>query len=268
MPVPDGSLRASRVIVVFVTWSYRRALANWLASVRPAIVERTQIHAYGWLYPGVLRMRGLRVRTVSLRKPTRNDVFRDRVLATMKALKRGEEILICDADAIVLKDFWDELDKVEGRIVSSQGLGYPRVAGQAWGGFSLCCGFTLYRPHKLTIELLSSVRESQLDRDHDDQTALNIALLNNDVVWDFPGNSYQLQGPRSMVKAFPQALRGSIPSGQFAGMTITVLEHSKYQRIDDENAQESPTVVHAFPQSPGPKGIENTLRSHGLWVLR
>jgi hypothetical protein len=256
-----------RVVVVFVTWSYRKVLANWLAIAPPAIAEMTQIHAYGWLFPVLLRMRGLRVRTVSLRKPSRKDVFRDRVLATIQALRRGEEILICDADAIVLKDFWEELDGVEGAIVSSQGLGYPRVAGKAWGGFSLCCGFTLYRPHKLAIELLSSVCVSQLNSDHDDQTALNIALLNNDVAWDFPGNSYQLQGPRSMVKAFPQPLSGSIPSGQLAGLTVTVLEHSKYQRIEDENAQESPFVVHGFPQSSGPKGIENTLRSRGLWVI-
>lgn len=259
----------SRAVIVFASRSYRHILNNWIAVAPLRVSQQLIIHAYGFFYPVLLRLSGHRVVWVSIWRPTRSRIWRDRVKATLGYLALSVEVVVCDADAVVLEDFTDDLSAVEGDLLISQGVGHPKVAFWAWDGFTLCCGFAVYRPTPRTISLMQKVSAHSMGISYTDQSALNSVLLENGLVWDRPPTQYFLEDSRRKIRCFPDCLIGTIAEGDLSGLRVVLLPHASYRRMPNSVELTGPKVFHPSPQVGKGRGRGNkqSLRDNGLWRL-
>lgn len=255
-----------RVVVVFATWSYRHILTNWILVAPRQVRSELVVHAYGMFYPIFLRLFGHRVVWASMRRPTRSKIWLDRVQATLSYLERAVEVVVCDADAIVLRDFTDDLDAVEGDLIVSQGF-FPKAAFEAWDGFTLCCGFAVYRPSPRALILMRQVLDYSGAGRYDDQIALNSVLLENNLVWAPPRNQYFIEDSKRVARCFPENLVGIIPRGDLVGLRVVLLPHAVYRRMTNSSEVIEPKVFHPLPRQGKAKGVEQSLRENGLWRL-
>jgi len=256
-----------RAVIVFATWSYREILSNWVSVAPPRITQDLVVHAYGLLYPILLRRLGHRVVTVSRRRPTRSGLWRDRVMAILSYLELSVEVVVCDADAVVLTDFTDELSAVEGDLLVSQGVGHPKEVFNAWHGFTLCCGFAVYRPTDRTISLMRKVSAHSMGERYDDQTALNTVLLENNLVWDSSRTQYFIEDGKRKIRCFSENLIGTVSEGELLGLRVILLPHASYRRMPNSNESSNPKVFHPLPKVGKGKGVKQSLQENGLWWL-
>lgn len=264
-----GSNGGSRAVIVFASWSYRRILTNWIVVAPPRVSKQLIIHAYGFIYPVLLRLSGHRVAWVSMRRPTRSRIWRDRVKATLGYLALSVEVVVCDADAVVLEDFTDHINAIAGDLLVSQGVGHPKVTFKAWDGFTLCCGFAVYRPTERTINLMRKVSAHSLGKSYDDQSALNSVLLESGLVWDRPPTQYVLEDSRHKICCFPERLIGTIAEGDLSGLRVVLLPHASYRRMPNSVELTGPKVFHPSPRvgKRTVKRNEQSLKDNGLWRL-
>jgi hypothetical protein len=256
-----------RTIAVFATWSYRQILQNWIEAAPQSIKRQLVIHAYGTVFPLLLRLLGHRVSVVSIFRPTKSKIWRDRVKTTLNYLELGVELIICDADAVVLEDFTAEIDSIPGNVVASQGLGHPKAVFQSWDGFTLCCGFAIYRANETTIVLMKRVLDYEGSNEFDDQTALNSVLMNNNLIWEKPQANYFLEDEKRRIRCFPGILSGTVMEGDLSGLGVVLLPHSIYRRLPNSTESISPKVFHPIPGSRKRKENNIALKENGLWRL-
>ena len=263
----SGNHHRTRTIAVFATWQYRRILQNWIQVAPSSIRGDLVIHAYGMLFPLLLRLLGHRVSVVSIRRPERSKIWLDRVKAILRYLELGFEVVICDADAVVLEDFTAEIEALRGNIVASQAVGHPKAVFQIWDGFALCCGFAVYRANETTIILMRKVLAYAGSQKFDDQTALNSVLLDNNLVWERPKTQYHLEGGNRRIRCFPESLAGTITEGDLSGLEVVLLPHSTYRRLPNSTESISPKVFHPIKSARKRKRNETSLKENGLWRL-
>jgi len=260
-----GTNGGSHAVIVFASWSYRHILTNWLLLAPPRVSQQLFIHAYGFFYPVFLWLSGHRVVWVSMRRPTRAIIWRDRVKAILGFLVLSVEVVVCDADAVVLEDFTDDINAIAGDLLVSQGVGHPKVAFKAWDGFTLCCGFAVYRPTERTINLMRKVSAHSLGKSYNDQYALNSVLLENGLVWDPPSTQYILEDVKRKIRCFPESLAGTIADGDLSGLRVVLLPHTSYRRMPNYIELADPKVFHPYPVLGKGKGNNRSLKDNGLW---
>lgn len=256
-----------RAVIVFATWSYREILSNWISLAPLRIRQDLVVHAYGMLYPTLLRRLGHRVVTVSKRRPTRSEIWRDRVEAILKYLELSFEVVVCDADALVLMDFTDELNSVEGDLLASQGVGHPKTVFKVWEGFTLCCGFAVYRPTDRTISLMRKVSSHSMGKGYDDQTALNTVLLDNGLVWGSYRTQYFLENGNRRIRCFSENLNGTVFEGDLSGLRVVLLTHANFRRMPNSIESTKPNVFHPLPKVGKGKGVKQSLKENELWRI-
>jgi hypothetical protein len=183
-------------------------------------------------------------------------------------LREGFEVVNCDADAIIVQDFTGRIASLEGDLIISQGLGHPHSAFEQWGGFTLCCGFAVYRPSESTIELMKQVQRFESPGKYDDQTALNSTLLRHKLLWDKSSTSYNLPGARGQVTCFNTERRAKISSGSLAGLDVVLLPHAEFRRLPNKHEIREPLVFHPLPKMKGAAGVMATLKENHLWTKR
>ena len=225
------------------------------------------IHAYGMLFPLLLRLLGHRVSVVSIRQPTRPKIWLDRVKATLSYLELGVEVVICDADAVVLEDFTAEIDALKGNVVASQGVSHRTAVFRIWDGFNLCCGFAVYRANEISIVLVRKMLAYADSQKFNDQTALHSVLLENNLVWEIPKSQYHLEDSKRRIRCFPESLTGTITEGDLSGLVVVLLPHSTYRRFANSTESISPKVFHPIPSARQRKRIGASLKENGLWKL-
>ena len=217
----------------------------------------------------ILRLSGHRVVWVSMRRPTRSRIWHDRVKAILGYLALSVEVVVCDADAVVLKDFTDDVNALEGDLLVSQGVGHPKVVFKAWDGFTLCCGFAVYRPTERTISLMREASAHSMGKSYDDQTALNSVLRKNGLVWDPPPTQYFIEDGKRKIRCFPESLTGKIVEGDLSGLRVVLLPHANYRRMPNSTELTGPKVFHPSPRARvwNGKGNRQSLKDNGLWRL-
>jgi hypothetical protein len=219
-------------------------------------------------YPMFLRLSGYSVVWLSIRRPSRSKIWRDRVNAILRHLELSIEVVVCDADAIVVGDFTEDLNSIEGDLIISQGTGLPKVAFEAWGGFTLCCGFAVYRPEARTLSLMRKVSGYSEANHYDDQIALNSVLLDNKLVWGQPRTQYFIENGKRRIRCFSEELIGTVPEGDLKGLRVVMLPHSTYRRMPNSLELAEPKVFHPLPEvRKVARGVKQSLRDNGLWRL-
>lgn len=256
-----------RVVIVFATWTYRKILKNWVTIAPRSVSKNLVIYAYGLFYPTVLRLLGHNVMWISIRTPTRSKIWRDRVKAISNQLHNSAEVVVIDADALVLSDFTNEIDQIEGDVVISQGVGHPQSSFYAWSGFTLCCGFAVYRATEKTKRFMTKVAAFSGATGYDDQLSVNQVFLDNNLVWEQTSAQYFIQDEKRRIRCFPEGLVGTIPEGDLSGLKVFLLPHASYRRMPNNLENINPKVFHPLPKVQGAKGVTQSLKENGLWRL-
>jgi predicted ATP-grasp superfamily ATP-dependent carboligase len=148
----------------------------------------------------------------------------------------------------------------------SQGTGLPKSAFEAWGGFTLCCGFAVYRPEAKTLSFMRKVAGYSGAKQYDDQIALNSVLMDNKLVWEQPRTQYFIENGKRRIRCFPEELTGIIPEGDLTGLRVVLLPHSTYRRMPNSLELSEPKVFHPLPDvRKVARGIKQSLKDNGLW---
>lgn len=105
-------------------------------------------------------------------------------------LESGVNVLLCDIDAIIIKNPSSTLNN--GNEITFQRVVYfPKPLAIIWG-FTVCCGFVAFRASTEIVNLLDRVINIQKTVSSD-QLALNLALWEYNVEWALNRNSIEAE---------------------------------------------------------------------------
>lgn len=248
--------------LVFATPRYWRVLLNWWIRASISTRKSTIIYSYGPIFTALAKLLG-ETRMVRRRNRSIEELWRDRLEKSLHHLELGQQVVLCDLDAIVEQDFVPTIENVTGDIVSSQGTSFPREAHKEWG-FVLCCGFMVFRPTESTRVFLKRALSFPGDK-FTDQKAINLVLLEAKVKWDLPNDSYQITEQGKTITCFESPVSGRANDGGVNELHVQMLPHSQFRRLPNSKELKTPTVFHPLPIVQGPKGIVRTLKANSLW---
>jgi hypothetical protein len=96
-------------------------------------------------------------------------------------LERNLNIILCDIDALIVKplpfEYFENYDIAFQRI-----LYLPKSLVQIWG-FAACTGFVWFKSSNIIIDIIKNCIAIQ-KKIYSDQVALNIALWNENLIWN------------------------------------------------------------------------------------
>jgi hypothetical protein len=200
-----SALSKALFIVTFIDGDFVPLFLNWLVHVRNVCVECeaylrvvcmdevSKIHLQRLLIPCIYQSIGNSALNISPRlrvgRKYAMNVWLARVDFMISLLASGSDILICDVDAIWLRNPMKTLLRVanDSDIVAGKGW-YPIELHKLWGS-TLCLGFAYFKSSAFTIALLKEVSQlmkyEQLDPDRvDDQYSVNRVLHSWGVSWN------------------------------------------------------------------------------------
>lgn len=107
-----------------------------------------------------------------------------RVYVWSELLKKGFDICNVDLDTRWYRNPLPLLNSLASNhdIIAAPGTFFPKVAYQKWN-FVLCCGFVYFKSTKNVINWVDKMLWPYVQKYEDDQKALNIALLDNNIRW-------------------------------------------------------------------------------------
>ncbi len=246
------------LIVTFVTTSFLTLFDNWHAHLRA--LGRTRILAVAMDATAVdaLAARGVAVLRHGF-DGSLGDFWARRLPVFAALAEGGIDFIHSDLDAVWLRDpipmCWEQQT---GDLVFSQGTFHPEAAFQHQG-FVLCCGWFAVRAGPATAGFFHAVA-ARAARERDDQTAINLILLEAGTIWDTGAQEgYRQDYAGRGFTAFPQPLRGSCSP---LGLEIVLLPHLWIPRLAMRTAE---TLV-AHPVSPRPPADKPpVLAALGAW---
>lgn len=259
-PAPEKATN-NRVWIVFSTSSYWSVARNWFKTAKTGDVEVTH-YVYGRFYYLLSRFFS---RTVLLgnRNPRISDLWRNRLERVLHHIELGQEVILCDLDAMPLENPWPHLDKVRGDVVSSQGTVFPKNVHEAWG-YVLCCGFMLFRPTDQSKKFLRLALDYESDT-FTDQLAINNVLLREDIDWSDVTNLYEVEAMGRRITCSHGEISGTVKTGELCGLSISILPHAKFRRLPNEIEKTTPIMFHPLPARPGAAKVRERLKQLGLW---
>lgn len=192
-------------IVTFIGSDFLHLFFNWIAHIRSVCVEcDAQIHVVcmdevskRYLNRFSISCRYLSIENSVAKIPLRLRVGRKKTMNVWVAridylislLKSGSNILLCDVDAVWLRNPMITLLNAanDSDIVASKGW-YPIELHRSWGS-TLCLGFAYFKSSFFTIELLEEVsrlmKSERLDPNRiDDQYSINKVLHSWGITWN------------------------------------------------------------------------------------
>eukprot|EP01060_Flectonema_neradi_P034769 TRINITY_DN620_c0_g1_i2.p1 TRINITY_DN620_c0_g1~~TRINITY_DN620_c0_g1_i2.p1 ORF type:complete len:513 (+),score=88.67 TRINITY_DN620_c0_g1_i2:80-1618(+) len=181
----------------------------------------------------------------------KHKIWHLRWLAAMDIMALGLNIAFVDLDAIVVKNFFEEIHKIPTDVVAQRDFG-PNKAVAVWGN-SICMGFSYWRVGtRKRNEIIKNV-ERILQRSGDDQSSVANALLIEGV--RFPSRL----GPNDTI---PKV--GVSPTGY----SLAMLPLSSYTRKCPNGAIERDAHIIAHCVFGGTTLVKkNTIRKLGGWLL-
>lgn len=234
---------------------------NWFRVAH--IGQESVIHyVYGYGY-NVFANLFSNSKLVSPKSPQPSELWRNRLERVLHHLELGQEVTLCDLDAIPLKNLNTYIDRERGDLISSQGTVFPKTAHNAWG-FVLCCGFMVFRPTIASKNLVKRALNYQAEK-YTDQLALNNVLLQEQIEWSGFEGTYTVRSMGRAISCSKTTISGTINQGILAGLSVRMLPHEKFRRLPNLVESENPIMFHPLPEKPGAPNVIRRLRELGLW---
>jgi hypothetical protein len=213
-------------IIVFANYNYLLVLENWLEAVRRIDVSNFIIISLDEKLHNYLTDKNINSRL----RPCELDLGKlwiHRIEVIEELLCEGYDIIHSDADAIWLKNPIPYLNQIDSEMIFSQGTYWPADVYNRWK-FVLCCGFFYIKNTKNTLKFVKKLKE-RVRVDKDDQVSCNRELLEENIEWLIPKDSYTLEFRSKKFLCFNKPLQGK----SNLGTTIALLPHHKFQRIPE-----------------------------------
>ena len=222
-----NGLKKSRnpLIILFANYNYIHVLDNWIAaSSLIGVTNYLIISLDKKLYRHLVNKK-----VSTILRPCELDLGKlwiHRIDVIAELMKKGNNIIHTDADAVWLKNPMPYLNKIKSDIIFSQGTHWPNNVHAKWG-FVLCCGFFYLKNTVNTMKFIEKLVK-QVRKDKDDQVSCNNILLEDGVEWSIPKNTYTLSFRGSEFLCSKEILLGKTSS-----LEIALLPHEKFQRIPE-----------------------------------
>lgn len=178
----------------------------------------------------------------------RHHVWLSRMLVTEHVLSTGLDVLVCDLDAVWLRDPRQMLSTLLAKhtdIIVSRAFGIPRQLARKWGAVA-CMGFVYWRATASTHAVVNATLRFMRQTLPDDQAAFNAVL--DGWARDTLGPIYPVHSAGSLVGFRSDSVRVELLPTQ------TVYRHSRSSSIDLHDALSTPSmlVYHARPMEAKP----------------
>lgn len=165
-------------------------------------------------------------------------------------LQLNFDVLLMDIDALLLTDlpldFFSTVDIAFQRVFY-----FPKPIARVWN-FAACSGFVWFKSTSNTIQLLNMAIERQ-EKVYSDQIALNIALWESDIKWEYPQNKkkdYQAVAKSEGKDFFIQNHKNKIHGvSEESGLKVCALPTDSFWRNDFVPLEISNVIVF-HPNSP------------------
>ena len=157
----------------------------------------------------------------------------------------GLNVLNCDIDALFFKNPILEIN-LNSNIVFQRVVYFPKELAKRWG-FTVCGGFVAYRSSKQVSLFLERVHQIQHEVSSD-QLALNLALLESNVIWELEhrGIMTDEERMRNFISQADRIIRGHIPESK---ISLCALPATSFWRHDFIPFNLNKMIV-AHPNSP------------------
>lgn len=244
------------IILVFANSAYEEVLQNWLVAMNRLKITNYLVIALDKPLMKKLKQQGVSVEFQRCGS-NRAELWALRIRIIRNFVKRGRDVIHSDADAVWIKDPLPGLASRPEDLVFSQGTDWPENVYEKWG-FVLCCGLFMVRANRATRRFMSSWLK-RVVKDGDDQRSCNRMLMESELEWNLPAQSYLLESHRKTLRCFHEAVIGTNRE-----LTTSMLPHAWVQRVDDHVS--APAVMHPLSAKDA-TDIRDTLKEKGCWFL-
>lgn len=200
---------------------------------------------------------------VSIGKPCIGDliggglasIWRARLHIINNLLANGTSVLLTDADAVWIKNPMEFLKDAD--IVTQRGS-FPLQVGEQLGA-TACMGFAYFAGSPAVSNFFHEEVMTKFEHDHDDQKALNEALMDDGIYFD---HKLDFEQSRKID-------RGIIPAKEHRReLHVNFLDHYRFPRRCKAGTIHADTIVaHCLSSKHGPSKI-SSLKEHGLHWLK
>eukprot|EP01062_Namystynia_karyoxenos_P059204 TRINITY_DN50646_c0_g1_i1.p1 TRINITY_DN50646_c0_g1~~TRINITY_DN50646_c0_g1_i1.p1 ORF type:complete len:568 (+),score=92.97 TRINITY_DN50646_c0_g1_i1:46-1749(+) len=196
---------------------------------------------------------------VLVRKRTRETLWFARWALLVRLLQDGLDVLLSDADAIIIKHPKPSIITASEADLVAQRGSFPDWISDVWGA-AICMGFSLWRSTD-TTKRFAVYMHSVILGTGDDQVAVNVALQQLGIRWT--------EGKVGFVNS--SALSNGADKD---GFRVSLLPHNTFpRRCADVPAQQfspggSVVVAHCFQASKTGHAKKREAQQRGLWLLK
>eukprot|EP01062_Namystynia_karyoxenos_P065887 TRINITY_DN59940_c0_g1_i1.p1 TRINITY_DN59940_c0_g1~~TRINITY_DN59940_c0_g1_i1.p1 ORF type:complete len:608 (+),score=159.04 TRINITY_DN59940_c0_g1_i1:110-1825(+) len=197
------------------------------------------------------------------RKRTRDTLWFARWQLLVRLLNEGLDVLLSDADAIVLQNPKEAViaatSQDPGADIVAQRGSFPDWVSAVWGA-ALCMGFGMWRSTEATKRFAVYMHGVILNTG-DDQVAVNVALQQLGMQWSEGTVLYANSTATSYGRTSEGFTVGLLPHSAFprrcAGMDVSAFKPGG-----------AVVVAHCFQSSKTGDAKKKEAQGHGLWMLK
>lgn len=243
------------VTVTFANQAYLDVLHNWLNHIEELGIDNVMVVSLDSKTHDYLVERDVPSVCVPCGEDYQQIVrLRLETLHTLNYYKFS--VLQSDVDAVWLKNPLDYLANIPTDLIFSQGTVWPPDVHENWG-FTVCCGFAMYRPTCLRSQFWNTVRSEFRNDPTSDQRAVNLAVAKEKVSWDFKSQEILDLHDNRTLWISDETIVGSSET-----ISVGVLPHRLFQRIVMNGVSER-YVVHPTSDK-GNKETMDAMRYYNL----
>lgn len=183
---------------------------------------------------------------ISIHKPvplgdhSLNSLWVHRMKVLFELLENEGDLIHSDADALWLKNPFNDIQQCNADVVFTQGTIWPPDV-HLKQGFVLCCGFFYLSQNIRTLKFMNKVL-SRLSIEKDDQVAVNRVVAESLQSWNV-NQPYRIAFGNTHFIASHSIIRSQNLSIDGEVLSMSILPHHKYPRLLQEILPEF-VVVH------------------------
>lgn len=245
------------IIACFVNGRYRRIAENWLAGIeRLGLTDKALLVTLDDEARSAFAGRAVRTSHRPVDCAQVNHVLYHRTLVIDELLRKGNDVVHSDADAVWMRSPMSQLFDEGEDMVFSQGTTWPPKIFKR-RGFVLCCGFYMIRATRSAIAFFSEL-VARINTDEQDQETLNYLVDDRFKDWQI-SEPYQVPIRKRHFIASRQKMRS-----ENGDLRIAVLPHHLFPRLMPEPAEV--IVGHPFSGKTA-ADTETVLKEKKLWLI-
>jgi len=220
--VTQPAVAARPVLVLVLNSKYAQVFENFVRAPGAVHMAQFDVHVVctDHRIAGELANLGWRCSTMAIsRGGGAAGVYTKRIPYVVSLIRKGRDVLICDIDAIWIKDPLPELLATQAGIISSPGGSPPLASAKL--GVAFCMGFIFLRGsdpqvRDAIVPLTTPMNE--------DQTDFNKNMIREGLAYD----NVKVPYPHTTVTYYGKLNAKEEP---YDGLRIAMLPHSRFQRL-------------------------------------